>query len=242
MKVNAIIQARCGASRFPNKVFADIDGKPLIWHVVERLKRAKTIDDIVVATTDKDIDNAISTWCKKEQVKCYRGSEDDVLNRYYEASKMYPSEIVVRITADDPFKEPSVVDAVVTKLINENLDLSTNNYPPSFPEGLDCEAFWFCVLDKMEHEARDSFDREHVTQFAYRNPKLFKIGNISCEQQLSKYRWTIDEEKDLNMVREIYSNRQNAGMLYMDEILEILDKHPEIMDINSDVMRSTMYK
>ena len=195
--VNAIIQARCGSTRFPNKVFADIDGKPLIWHVVNRLRYAKLIDGIVVATTFNANDNLIEEWCKTECIECFRGSEEDVLNRYYCASVAYPSDIVVRITADDPFKEPEVIDNVITKLINENLDLVTNNYPPSYPEGLDCEAFTFKVLEDVEKNAQDAFEREHVTQYVYHNSDKFKIANVASDRQLSSYRWTIDNQEDL---------------------------------------------
>lgn len=242
MKVSAIIQARCGSTRLPNKVFADIDGKPLIWHVVNRLKACKRIDEIVIATTTNSADDTIENWCEAEGVSCFRGDEFDVLNRYYEAAKAFPSDIVVRITADDPFKEPAVIDEVIEKLITGGYDLVTNNFPPSFPEGLDCEAFTADVLRKMEQESSDSFEREHVTQYVYRNPSMFKIGNIECEKQMSKYRWTIDDQLDLDMVRAIYQNRKRRGMLLMDEILEILHDKPEIHEINLEVKRSAMYQ
>lgn len=242
--VNAIIQARCGSTRFPNKVFADIDGKPLIWHVVNRLRYAKLIDGIVVATTFNANDNLIEEWCKTECIECFRGSEEDVLNRYYCASVAYPSDIVVRITADDPFKEPEVIDNVITKLINENLDLVTNNYPPSYPEGLDCEAFTFKVLEDVEKNAQDAFEREHVTQYVYHNSDKFKIANVASDRQLSSYRWTIDNQEDYEMVKAIYAKRKegNTGILLMDEILEILEKNPSIPIINSQVKRSAMYQ
>ncbi len=244
MKVNAIIQARCGSSRFPKKVFADIEGKPLIWHVINRLSYAKTIDDVVVATTTSSKDDKIEQWCRKEKVYCFRGNEEDVLNRYYMASKTYPSDVVVRITADDPFKEPKVIDEVVKKILDENLDLVTNNFPPSFPEGLDCEAFTYAVLETMEKTARDPFEREHVTQYVYRNPDLFQIGNVSSDQPLSSYRWTIDTEDDYEMVKAINANRKKdtEGILLMNEILAILQEHPEIEMINSNVKRSAMYQ
>lgn len=244
MKVNAIIQARCGSSRFPEKVFAEIDGSPLIWHVVNRLSYAKTINDVIVATSTSPKDDKIEQWCMKENVYCFRGNENDVLNRYYIASKAYPSDIVVRITADDPFKEPRVIDAVVQKLLDERLDLVTNNFPPSFPEGLDCEAFTFDVLEKMEKEAKDSFEREHVTQYVYRNPEMFRIGNVTSETPLSHYRWTIDTINDFEMVKAIYDKRKKdaSGILMMDEILAVLQEHPEIALINSEVKRSAMYQ
>ncbi len=240
----AIIQARCGSTRFPSKVFADIDGRPLIWHVVDRLKHAKTIDKIVIATTVSPKDDCLEQWCKDNGIDCYRGSEENVLNRYYCASEAFPSDYVVRITADDPFKEPAVIDAVVTKLINEGYDHVTDNLPPSFPEGLDCEAFKKEALDRSEKDAETDFEREHVTQYIYHHPEIFKIGNVSCDRNLSYLRWTIDKEVDLEMVRTVYANRKpgNTGILLMDEILQILKDNPEIEKINSEVERSAMYK
>ncbi len=244
MRVNAIIQARCGSTRFPNKVFALIDGKPLIWHVVNRLKYATKIDDIIVATTVSEKDDKIEEWCKENNVHCFRGSEENVLNRYYSASEAFPSDYVVRITADDPFKEPKVIDAVITKLIEEGYDHVTNNLPPSFPEGLDCEAFKKSALDRSEKEAETAFEREHVTQYIYHHPELFKIGNVSNPENLSYLRWTVDKDVDFEMVKAVYAHRNpaNKGILLMDEILDILKANPEIEKINSEVERSAMYK
>lgn len=244
MSVNAIIQARCGSTRFPNKVFALIDGKPLLWHVVNRLKYAAKIDEIIVATTVSEKDDKIEEWCKENNVHCFRGSEENVLNRYYSASEAFPSDYVVRITADDPFKEPKVIDAVITKLIEEGYDHVTNNLPPSFPEGLDCEAFKKSALDRSEKEAETAFEREHVTQYIYHHPEIFKIGNVSNPENLSYLRWTIDKDVDFEMVKAVYAHRNpaNKGILLMDEILEILKANPEIEKINSEVERSAMYK
>ena len=243
MKTNAIIQARCGSTRFPNKVFALIDGKPLIWHVVNRLKYAKTIDDIIIATTTNKIDDIIEKWCDENMVKCYRGSEDDVLNRFYFAHQAFPSDYIVRITADDPFKEPYVIDKVVNTLISEKLDYVTNNYPPSFPEGMDCEAFTKETLEIMEKKATESIEREHVTQYVFRHLDEFKIKNIMCDRMLKQYRWTIDTKEDYEYVVAIYAARNNKkGLLFMDEILSILESNPKICNINSSVKRSLMYK
>ena len=243
MRVHAIIQARCGSSRFPSKVFAEIDGKPLIWHVVNRLKLAKTIDQIIVATTVNPLDDALEQWCKENQVSCFRGNEADVLNRYYEAACAFPSDVVVRITADDPFKEPEVIDAVVRKVTDEHYDAATNNNPPSFPEGLDCEAFTFEALRQAETTSNDAFEREHVTQYFYHHPEMFKIANVSSDKQLSHLRWTIDTKADLEMVNAIYSHRAKSNeLIRMPEILAILEQHPEICQINASVARSAMYK
>lgn len=241
--VNAIVQARCGSSRFPNKIFERIDGKPLIWHVVNRLTYSQTINNIIVATTINAKDDLIVKWCKENMVNYYRGSENDVLNRYHKASESFPSDIIVRITADDPFKEPSVIDKVVNTLIAGGYDFVTNNYPPTYPEGLDCEAFTFETLKKIEESAKEDFEREHVTQYVYHNHDNFKIANISYGRNLSFLRWTIDTQEDIDMVRTIYANRDHrkAGVLLMEEILDILEKKPEISKINSNVERSAMY-
>lgn len=244
MTVNAIVQARCGSTRFPNKVFADIDSKPLLWHVVYRLKCAAMIDEIIIATTTNPNDDRIENWCRAESVKCFRGSEKDVLNRYYSASKAFPSDVIVRVTADDPFKEPEIIDRVIRKLIDENLDLATNNFPPSFPEGLDCEVFTFDVLELMEKSTQDLFEREHVTQYVYHHPEKFRIGNVVSGKQLSSYRWTIDNREDYEMVKAVYANRRtgSTGVMLMDEILEIIKHNPEITSINAQVKRSAMYQ
>ena len=244
MSVNAIIQARCGSTRFPNKVFALIDGQPLLYHVVNRLTYAKTLDDIVVATTVNAQDDAIEQWCREHQIHCFRGSEEDVLNRYFSASEAFPSDYVVRITADDPFKEPAVIDAVVNKLVNGGYDHVTNNLPPSFPEGLDCEAFTKAALDRSEREAETAFEREHVTQYIYHHPEIFRIGNVSNGVDLSSLRWTIDKDADLEMVRAVYAHRDKSrsGILLMDEILAILEAYPEIARMNAAVERSAMYQ
>lgn len=244
MKVNAIIQARCGSTRLPGKIFMEIDGKPLLWHVVNRLTYVDSIDDIIVATTTDDKDNMTEEWCRKNEIKCYRGSEDDVLNRFYSAAVAFPCDVIVRVTADDPFKEPDIIDLIIKKLVDENLDLACNVFPPSYPEGLDCEVFRFDVLETMEKTTNDPYDREHVTPYIYGNPDKFKIGNVTSPRQLSQYRWTIDNQEDYEMVKTIYEKRKNGNeeILLMDEIFEILEENPEIASINSNVKRSAMYQ
>lgn len=244
MKVNAIIQARCGSTRLPGKIFMEIDGNPLLWHVVNRLTYVDLIDDIVIATTTDKKDDKVEEWCEKNEINCFRGSEDDVLSRFYNAAIEFPCDVIVRVTADDPFKEPSIIDNIIRKLIDENLDLSTNVFPPSYPEGLDCEVFTFDVLKTMEKTTNDPYDHEHVTPYIYNHSNEFKIGNITSSHQLSSFRWTIDNKEDYEMVNAIYEKRkeENEGILLMQEILEILEENPEIAEINSNVKRSGMYQ
>lgn len=244
MKIIAIIQARCGSTRFPNKVFADICGKPLIWHVVNRLKFAKTIDQIVLATTINPLDDKLLDWAKQNSIEVFRGSENDVLNRYYNAAKAYHADIVVRITADDPFKEPDVIDKAVNCLLASGADFVCNNYPPTYPEGLDVEVLTFKALEQEELLSKDTFEREHVTQYIYHHPELFKMFNISNTEDLSYLRWTIDTEKDFAMVEKIYSSlyKNDNHIFHMEDILQLISRQPEIALMNLDVARSEMYK
>lgn len=244
MKVVAIIQARCGSTRFPNKVFADICGHPLIWHVVNRLKFAKTIDEIVLATTTNPIDDKLYEWAKENGVAVFRGSENDVLNRYYEAALSCDAEVIVRITADDPFKEPKVIDKAVKTLVDENADFVCNNFPPSYPEGLDVEVFTFKGLETEERNSASDYEREHVTQYFYHNPQDFKMTNISYSEDISHLRWTIDTDADFRMVQKIYDSlyKGDDKIFHMEEILEYLKANLEVANMNSNVMRSAMYQ
>ena len=146
MNIVAIIQARLGSTRFPEKVFANLVGKPLIWHIINRLKYSQKINTIVLATTNTGRDDELAKWAEIESVNLYRGSENNVLERFYFAAKQYSADIIVRITADDPFKEPMIIDKVIEKLLSEKLDFAYNNNPPTFPEGLDTEVFTFKAI------------------------------------------------------------------------------------------------
>ena len=245
MRVVAIIQARCGSTRFPNKVFADLCGKPFIWHVVTRLKFVHLLDHIVLATTDRPSDDKLYYWAKENGVDVYRGSESNVLNRYYEAANYAKADIIVRITADDPFKEPGLIDKAINTLQEGGYDFVCNNCPPSYPEGLDIEVFTKAALDKEEELSTSNFEREHVTQYIYHHPEKFKMFNISnIGENLSYLRWTVDTKKDFQMVARIYSflYKNDSEIFYMNDILLLLKGHPEIEMMNSDVTRSEMYK
>lgn len=244
MKVAAIVQARCGSTRFPNKVFAELSGHPLIFHVINRLRFAKTIDEIVLATTTNSLDDKLEKWARQQGVKAYRGSENDVLNRYFMAAKSANADVVVRITADDPFKEPQIIDKAVCTLIETKSDFVCNNNPPTYPEGLDVEVFTMEALDKAEQNSSSEFEREHVTQYFYRNPSSFKIINISHTDNLSYLRWTIDTDKDFLMTQRVYSQlyHNESTIFHMNDILDLLKQQPEIAEINSMVARSEMYK
>ena len=241
--ISAIIQARVGSKRLPNKVFSQIEGKPLIWHVVNRLKFSKYLDNIIIATTKNINDDEIEKWACKNNILLYRGSENNVLKRYYETAKLFKSSIIVRITADDPFKDYEIMDIVIDKFVNNNVDFVCNNYPPTFPEGLDIEVFSFVALENANIKAQSNFDKEHVTQYFYKHPDKFRIINVANDEDFSWLRWTIDEEKDLKMTREVYKYFRDSDRIFLfKDILKLVAEKPEICKINDDVNRSTLYK
>lgn len=238
----AIIQARVGSTRLPNKTFARLAGKPLIWHVVDRLKFSKNINKIIVATTILPEDNLIEDWCVENNCSFFRGSEDNVLNRFYETAKCYDVENIVRITADDPFKDPEIIDRIIELFLSNKLDFAYNNNPPTFPEGLDTEVFSFKALETANKFASNPFEKEHVTQYFYKNLNLFKSMNYTHSQNLSYLRWTIDTEKDLDMARKVYKELYvDSKIFLMHEILHLIKEKPHLGTINSDVKRSAMY-
>ena len=239
----AIVQARCGSTRFPNKVFADLSGKPLIWHVIQRLKFANTINDIILATTTNSLDDKLYKWAKNNKIKVFRGNENNVLNRFAEASKYTKADIIIRITADDPFKDPRLIDEAVNKLISERADFVCNNNPPTYPEGLDVEVFTKDAILLAEKNAISDFEKEHVTQYFYHHPNEFKIINLSNKKNQSYLRWTIDTKADLEMARKIYEHlyKNDYEIFYMEDILYLLEKKPEIATINKNIKRSAMY-
>lgn len=241
--ISAIVQARVGSTRFPDKIFVDLCGKPMIWHIINRLKFSKKIDNIILATTTNPLDDKLFNWANENDVNVFRGNENDVLSRFYEAANENNAGIVVRITADDPFKDPEIIDDVIEMLEKENLDFAYNNNPPSFPEGLDTEVFRFSALKNANENAKDPFEREHVTQYFYRNPDKFSHKNYSYTKDLSELRWTVDTQNDYEMVKKIYEALYKEKEIFLlKDILNYLSEHPEVTGINSNVERSLMYK
>jgi|LauGreDrversion4_2_1035121.scaffolds.fasta_scaffold23544_2 spore coat polysaccharide biosynthesis protein SpsF len=242
-KVGAIIQARTGSTRLPNKIFAKIIEKPLLWHIYNRISYSKLIDNIIIATTDKNEDNIIEEWANENNILIYRGSENDVLSRFYNAAVENAIDIIVRITADDPFKDPTLIDEAISELVNKNLNFVYNNKPPTFPEGLDVEIFDFNSLKKANNKSTSLFEREHVTQYFFNNLDEFKHLNITSIHNNALLRWTIDTASDLEMTEVVYENlyKENQIFLYED-ILNLIKQKPQIAKININIERSEMYK
>jgi len=243
MNVVAIIQARNGSTRLPNKIFLKLSGNFLLYHVVQRLKPSTQINNIVIATTRSVKDDSVEEWCLKNSIDFYRGSENNVLKRYYYAAIQYNADIIIRITADDPFKDYRLIDEAV-KIIKENeLDFVCNNNPVSYPEGLDVEVFTMDALTTSFINSTSSFEKEHVTQYIHRNQNSFSTFNIKNDSDCSNLRWTIDTNDDYLFAKEVYNSLYNVEKMFLSEdIYKLLENNPQLLKINNEVKKSDLYK
>jgi spore coat polysaccharide biosynthesis protein SpsF (cytidylyltransferase family) len=223
----AIIQARTGSTRLPGKVLAPIAGRPMLLRVVDRARRAKTLGRVVVATSTAVSDDRVEALCAAEGVDCFRGSENDVLERYAGAARRFGGDPIVRITADCPLLDAAVVDRVVETYREGSYDYVANINPPSFPDGLDTEVFSADALRASESEARLASEREHVTLFIRNRPERFRIGNVVHGTDLSALRWTVDAPEDLEFVRRVYERLGEAPFALQD-VLDLLAGDPAL--------------
>ena len=231
-----IIQARVGSTRLPGKVLKMVGEQTLLEREVDRVNLAKKIDKIVIATTINKEDDEIEILCQKIGLDCYRGSAEDVLERYYQCARQYSEyENIIRITGDCPLIDPIVIDQVIDFFTKNNFDYASNVNPVTFPDGLDIEVFKKDVLSRTNKEAEIFSDREHVTQYMRKDSKN-KIGNFFNTKDYSNYRLTVDELEDLEVVKFIIKNSQpNAS--YLDYV-NLLDKHLEIKNKNKHIARN----
>ena len=233
----AIIQARMGSTRLPNKVLSDIVGRPMLWHILNRVKKSEFIDDIILATTTDKKDDDIVEFAKEHGIIIFRGSNDDVLDRYYQAANENNVKNIVRITADDPLKDPDVIDKIIKIYKKNGLDYVSNTIEPTYPLGLDTEVFSFEALERAWNEADKKFEREHVTPYIWMNPDKFDILNVRYEgEDLSDLRWTVDTKEDLCFARAVYDKLfKDEKVFLMNDVLNLLEKYPEISRINDKV-------
>jgi|TARA_B110000438_G_scaffold295916_1_gene339759 spore coat polysaccharide biosynthesis protein SpsF (cytidylyltransferase family) len=232
--IGCIIQARVGSSRLPKKILKDLDKKyNVLEYVINQLKSSNKIDKIIIATTISKRDEVIVNFAKKYNYEYFRGSENDVLDRFYQCAKNFNLDTVVRITSDCPLIDPKIVDEVIKKFTSTDSDYVTNTFPRTFPKGLDVEIFNFRVLTYMWENAILPSEREHVTQFLFKNKK-FKIGNYENKQNLSDLRWTIDYEKDYEFLCKIVQKIEKRPIL-MNDVLKILESEPKLKEINSNI-------
>lgn len=234
-----LLQARMSSTRLPGKVLEPILGKPMLLRQLERIARARTIDRLVVATSDCSSDDPIEALCAAHGVACARGSLDDVLDRFYRAAAGLNPDFIVRLTADCPLTDPDVIDGVVGFGTKGNYDYATNALKPSFPDGLDVEVFTFKAMELAWREAELPSHREHVTPYIYRHPELFRIGHYTGSPDLSHLRWTVDMPVDLALVRQIYEALYTAKPDFRKaDILALIETRPELRTLNSAYPRN----
>lgn len=237
MKIAAIIQARMGSRRLYGKVSEYIEGKPMLWHIIDRVRRSKLIRGIVISTTTKEVDKEIIEIAKYSAAYSYAGSEDDVLDRYYQTAKEFKVDPIVRITADCPLIDPRVMDKLIQRYSKGDCDyVSNTTLNGNYPDGTDVEVFSFEALETAWKEAKLSSEREHVTPYIQNNPSKFRLARVESDINLSHHRWSVDEKEDLEFVRKVYGHLYKKGQVfYMEDILKLLDKYPSLIKINQHI-------
>lgn len=243
MKASVIIQARMDSSRLRGKVLMELAGKAVLEHVISRCQNAQEILKVVVATTTEQDDEPVVQLAKKCQAAVYRGSEQDVLDRYYQAAKIFGLKDIVRITADCPVIDPKLIDQVVSMYFKTEADFCSNTVVSTFPDGEDIEVFSFACLSKAWEKSQLLSEREHVTAYIKKYPKEFKIVSFEGKQKLKDKRWTLDQLEDYHFLNVLFEYFYPQNPLFgIDEVLAFLEKYPESGMINAHIIRDEGYK
>lgn len=238
MKVVCIIQARVGSSRLPGKVLKEICGKTVLEHDINRLKLVQNIDEIVVATTVEEQDDRIVNEANRLGVKYFRGSENDVLSRYYFAAKENNADIVVRVTSDCPCLDYNILNDMINLFFEKSneIDYMNNTVERTYPRGYDIEIFSYNALENAFNKARKDYEREHVTPYIYDSNNNFRMFSYKNLNNYSKYRVTLDTKEDLQVITSIYEALfDEKGYFLLQDVVEFLDKNPQVAKINEEI-------
>lgn len=239
VKVVAIVQARMGSNRLPGKVLMDLAGKPMLARCLERLRRAKTLDEIVVATTTLPGDRELADWCHANEWPVFLGDPEDLLDRYYKTAEAYAAEVVVRCTSDCPIIDPDLVDQTVGEFLHllPNVDYASTRLPKyHYPRGLDTEVVSMSALETIWREDNNPDWREHVTPYIYFHPERFRICGVMHPQDYSRYRLTVDTPRDLELIRLIFDHFEHDRFSW-EEVVSLLESRPEWAAINAEVQQ-----
>lgn len=240
MRVVAIIQARMGSSRLPGKVLKDLGGEPVLARVINRTRKAKRLDEVVVATSLHSGDDVIAEACARRSIACFRGCEADVLDRYHGAAQMFAADVIVRVTSDCPLIDPELIESTVHVLLERRADYATNALVVTYPRGLDVEVFTFEALASAWRSAKEPYQRTHVTPFLYESSGRFKVESLAADSDYSKYRWTLDTSEDLDLMRSIYRHFDPRDDFGWRAVLQLMKEHPELPEINSHVRQKSL--
>ena len=236
-KTLCIVQARTNSLRFPGKVLKKIHNKTLIQLLLERLSICKNLDNIVLATTSEKSDNVLTKTIDLLGYQTFRGSESNVLERFYHTASKYKANTIIRITGDCPLIDPNIVDKIIEYYLSNNFDYVSNTINPTFPDGLDVEVFSFKTLLETYRNAKKLSEKEHVTPYI-KNSNNFQIGSYENNENLSLERWTIDYEVDFTLISSIFNYFYPNIYFTMNDILEYKKYNPNIFNINKGIKRN----
>jgi spore coat polysaccharide biosynthesis protein SpsF len=242
MRTVAIIQARMGSTRLPGKTLQDLGGKTVLMRVVERVLRMQRINDLSVATTTNEGDDGIVEMCRENGVHAFRGSDEDVLDRYYQAACLFNADAIVRITADCPLIDPEVSDHVVQQFLDLRPDYASNALRRTYPRGLDTEVISIGALERAWQSATELYQRAHVTPYIYQHPKDFILLSVTGEDDQSRHRWTLDTPEDLQFLRMLYAKLPDARNTGWREVLRIVEREPELININRHIAQKALHE
>jgi len=242
MRIITIIQARMGSTRLPGKVMLDLCGKTVLARVVQRVRRSPLAGDVVVATTTKPADDVVAEECRRLAVKVFRGSESDVLDRYYNAAKQSRADAIVRICSDCPLIDPEIVNQTIESFLDKKVDYASNALDRTYPRGLDTEIMTWHALVRCWREAQALYQRSHVTPYIYENPGQFRIVRVRGHEDYSDYRWTLDTAEDLAFIRAVYGRMEDKGGFSWRDVLGVLQKEPELMGLNQHVLQKALHE
>jgi len=242
----AILQARVGSTRLPGKVLKIIQNKTILELIIERVQQSTLVDKIVVATTDNKKDDEILEICEKLGIESFRGSEEDVLDRFYQCSVLHKPDLIIRLTSDCPLIDPYHIDRLIQYSLDHKneFDYFSNCREPTLPDGLDVEVIPFETLERAWNEAKKPYEREHVSPYIYLNPNLFKIASYKNPDDYSHHRWTLDTSEDFEFIKSIYSHfvGKKQQFFYLDDIIEYLKQNPDIYSINAGYKRDEKFR
>jgi len=235
MKIICIIQARMGSSRLPGKVLIEIKEKPLLEHIVDFLRHSQYTNEIVIATTNLKEDDVIGELAKKIQIPCFRGSTENVLERFYNCAKFFKSDLIVRITGDNPLIDPGIVDNVIKKCIDNKSEYASNMINQTYPLGYLAEAMSFKLLENLHENQKDPMSREHIIWDIRTNPHKYNISEISAPEKMIRPKWrlSVDYEEDLELVKIIFNKLYTPNQFIpYTKVYHLLEKNPKLLEIN----------
>lgn len=237
-----ICQARYASTRLPGKVLLTIRNKPLLWYLLKRLELVKTPNHIIIATSTSDSNKPLMDYLRDLKINYYAGDEIDVLDRFYQTAKHYNGEIIVRITADCPLMDSTLIDRGLEIFLKNNFDYLSNVHPPTFPDGYDIEIFTFEALETSWKNAKLNSEREHVTPFIYNNPNIFRIENFQNDKDLSNIRLTVDTKKDFILISKIIENFHDRWTKFdLKDVITFINQNPHLLKINAQYERNEGY-